>query len=65
MMIKYYGDKKSIELKTESFLDNLSRYDISESDDLRINGHYSLEYVEWEKCVSQTNNEKVSIPNML
>lgn len=47
MMIKYYGNKKSVELKTESFLGNLSRYDISQNIS-ELNNNYSLEYIEWD-----------------
>ena len=48
--IKYYNNAKTVELKTESFLDNLSRYDI-EPQKNALNDKYSLELVDWEKLV--------------
>ena len=48
--IKYYNNTKTVELKTESFLDNLSRYDIEEEYN-ELNLQYSLEYIDWDKLV--------------
>jgi len=58
MDIKYYNNRKTVPLKTESFLDNLSRYDI-EDEPSELNEQHTIEYVDWDKLVI-TDNQKQS-----
>ena len=60
--IKYYNNTKTVELKTESFLDNLSRYDIEEEYN-ELNLQYSLEYVDWDKLVITDKQRESFDPN--
>ncbi|MDA9374123.1 hypothetical protein N9R43_01940 [bacterium] len=46
--IRYYNNRKTVALKTESFLDNLTRFDIDESPSL-LNKKYSMQYVDFDK----------------
>lgn len=48
MEIKYYNNIKTVELKTESFLDNIARYDIAEKPNV-LNKKHSLQYVDFDK----------------
>jgi len=48
MEIRYYNNRKTVELKTESFLDNIARYDIAEKPNV-LNKKYSLQYVDFDK----------------
>lgn len=60
--IKYYNNAKTVKLKTESFLDNLSRYDIEEEYN-ELNLQYSLEYVDWDKLVITDKQRESFDPN--
>ena len=60
--IKYYNNPKTVKLKTESFLDNLSRYDIEEEYN-ELNLQYSLEYVDWDKLVITDKQRESFDPN--
>lgn len=48
MEIKYYNNIKTVELKIESFLDNIARYDIAEKPNV-LNKKHSLQYVDFDK----------------
>jgi len=48
MEIRYYNNRKTVELKTESFLDNIARYDIAEKPNV-LNKKHSLQYVDFDK----------------
>ena len=48
MEIRYYNNRKTVELKTESFLDNIARYDIAEKPNV-LNKKHSLQYVDFNK----------------